>query len=119
MRAASKATLPPPTTTTRSPEVDPEALVDVEEVLDRAQHSVELVAREIEVTPAPGADREEHASCRASRSVERGVAPDAEPELDVDAELEDGVDLAADEPARQAVLGDAEHHHPAEAILAS
>ena len=47
---------------------------------------------------------------------QRHVVPDPERELDVDAELEDGVDLAGDELARQPVLRDAEHHHPAEAV---
>ena len=59
MRAASNATLPPPTTTTRLAEVDAEAPVDVEEELDGAQDAVELVAGQIQVASPAGADREE------------------------------------------------------------
>ena len=57
------------------------------------------------------------ASCSSTRSVERGVDADAEPGAGFDAELEDGLHLAGDERARQAVLGDAEDHHPAEPVL--
>ena len=37
--------------------------------------------------------------------------------LDVDAEFDDRFDLARDERTREAVLGDAEHHHAAEPLL--
>ena len=47
---------------------------------------------------------------------QRHVVTDPARELHVDAELEDGVDLAGDDPARQPVLGDAQHHHPAEPV---
>ena len=37
--------------------------------------------------------------------------------LDVDAELDDRLDLAGDQRAGEPVLGDAEHHHAAEPVL--
>ena len=42
---------------------------------------------------------------------------DARVRLDVDAELDDRLDLARDERAGEPVLGDAEHHHAAEPVL--
>ena len=117
VRAASKATLPPPTTTTPLAEVDPEALVDVEQELDGAQHAVEVVAGQVEVAAPSGADRQEQRVVAVEQLVERWRRrPTRKRELDVDAELDDGVDLAGDELAGEAVLGDAEHHHPAEPV---
>ena len=42
--------------------------------------------------------------------------PTREGELDVHPELDDGSDLSVDERAREAVLGNAEHHHPSQTI---
>ena len=49
-------------------EVDAEALVDVQEVLDRAQHAVEVVAREIEVA-GPARCRPRGTARRAGRGA--------------------------------------------------
>ncbi len=50
-------------------EVDAEALVHVQEVLDGPQHAVELVSGQVEVPSPPGTDREEQrrVSCRGAR----------------------------------------------------
>ena len=52
-------------------ELDAEPLIDVEEVFDGAQDTVELVAREIEVARATGADRDEQGAdgARGGRRV--------------------------------------------------
>ena len=97
-------------------EVDAEAPVDVEQELDRRQHAVELVAGQVEVAPSPAPDGHEQRLVTVQQLRDRHVDADPERELDVDAELDDGLDLAGDEPAGEAVLGDAEHHHPAEAV---
>ena len=78
VRAASNATLPAADDDDALAEVDPEALVDVEEELDRSQHAVELVAREVEVAAPAGADREEQCVVPAEQLLERRVAADPE-----------------------------------------
>ena len=98
-------------------ELDAEALVHVEEVLDRAQHAVEVVAGQVEVAAAAGADREEQRGVAVEQLGDRVRLADPRVRLDVDAELEDRLDLAGDERAGKPVLGDAEHHHPAEPVL--
>ena len=70
VRAASNATLPPPTTTTPLAEVGAEALVDVEQELDRAQHAVEIVAGQVEVAAPSGADGEEQRLVPGEQLVE-------------------------------------------------
>ena len=52
-------------------EVGAEALVDVEEELDRAQHAVELVAGEVEVAAPTGAHRQEERLVPAEQLVDR------------------------------------------------
>ena len=66
--------------------------------------------------PRPVPTATNNASCRVSSSSRVASTPDPEPQLDLDAELHDGLDLAGDELARQPVLGDPEHHHPAEPV---
>ena len=92
------------------------AAVDVEEELDGAQDSVEIVTGQIEVAAPPGADGDEERAVLVEQVLDRGVVPDAERELDFDPELDDGADLAVDERAREAVLGDAEHHHSSQPV---
>ncbi len=91
-------------------------MVHVEEELDRAQHPVELAAGEIEITTTAGADRQEQRLVTREQFFDRRVATDTKRELDVDTQLDDSRDLAADELARQAVLRYPEHHHSAKAI---
>ena len=45
------------------------------------------------------------------------VSPTRAPVSMCDAELDDGLDLAGDQRARKPVLGNSEHHHPAEPFL--
>jgi len=98
-------------------EVDPEPLVHVQEELHRPQHAVQFVAGDVQVAAPAGADGEEHRGMLGQQLLKGYVGADPAAGPDVDAELEDGLDLTADQAAGQAVLGDAEHHHPAEPVL--
>ncbi len=98
-------------------ERDPEALIDVEEVLDRAEHTVEIVARQIEIAGASGADGDEQRAVPVEQLGDRVRLADPGVGLDLDAELDDRLDLPGDERARQPVFRDAEHHHAAEPVL--
>ena len=78
-------------------QVDVEPLVHVEQVLDGTQHAVEVVAREVEVAGASGADGEEDRVVTLEQLREGGVAPDREPGVRRDPELEDRGDLPFDQ----------------------
>ena len=99
-----------------APELDLEAAVDVEQELDGAQHPVELVTGQIQAPSPARADGEEQRLMARQQVSQRHVVTDAARELHVDAELQDGVDLASDDPARQSILGDAQHHHPSKPV---
>ena len=100
-------------------ELDAEALVDVEEELDRAQHAVEVVAGQVEVAAhARCPTARNSASWRSSSSSIVCVSPIRRDSVSTSMpELDDRLDLPGDERARQPVLGDAEHHHPAEPVV--
>ena len=67
--------------------------------------------------PRPVPTARNSAAWRSRSSSIECVSPTRSVRLDVDAELDDRLDLAGDERAGQPVLGDAEHHHPAEPIV--
>ena len=96
-------------------EVHPVAAVHVEEVVDGLHDAVELDARDLQVAALRDADGEEDGLEAVARAARRGrrtsVRRDARAQGH--AEREDLLDLLVDERAGQAVLGDAEAHHPA------
>ena len=87
------------------PQVHVKSLVDVEEVLDGPQDAIEVVAGELEIACAARADREEQGRVLIQQCVESLPLPHAEPGADLDAELEDRVDLACDETAARRYSG--------------
>ncbi len=97
------------------PQIDPEALVHVEQVLDRTEDAVELVTRQIEAASTAGADGEEERGVPIEELGEARVGTDAKAGTRVDAEFEDRADLTLDHASRESVLGYPEDHHPAEA----
>ena len=116
VRAASNATLPPPTTTSRWPRSARKPWLTLRRnSTARSTPSSSWPGRS-RSRPRPVPTDRNSDSWRVEQLLERRVAADAERQLDVDAELDDRVDLAGDEPAGEAVLRDAEHHHPAEPV---
>ena len=95
-----------------------EALVDVEQVLDGPQHAVEVVTGKVEVA-CPARTHGQEQRRRADRAGRRSSrrSPRGSPVCDVHPQLQDRGDLAGDDLTRQPVLGDAEHHHPAEPVV--
>ena len=98
-------------------QLDPKALIHVQEVLDRAEHAVEIVARQIEVAGPARSDREEQRGVPIEELRDRVGVTDSCVGLHVHAELDDRFDLSSDQRSGQSVLRDAEHHHAAEAVL--
>ena len=94
VRAASKATKPPPMTTTRRPSVHAVAAVDVQQVVDRLHDAVEFDAGDLQVAALRDADREEDGARSPRGAGSRGRSSgSAACRAEVDAEREDLVDL--------------------------
>ena len=91
-----------------------EPLVHVDQKLDGPQHPVGIVARDVEPAPEGGAQSQHHPVVPGAQLVERDIDSESSVEPHFNAEGDDGVDLGLDERAVEAILGDAEHHHPAE-----
>ncbi len=96
------------------PEVHPEAAVDVQEVVDGLHDAVQLDARDLQVPPLRNADGKEDGLVAFGPELRKPIGrSQRRPEPERDAEGEDPVDLGLDERPREAVLRNAESHHPA------
>ncbi len=90
------------------------ALVDVDQELDRLEHPVRLVTRDVEPAPQGGPEGQHHAVMALAEFFEGDIPAEAGVHLHLDAEGEDRIDLRLNQGPVEAVLGDAEDHHPAE-----
>ena len=94
--------------------LDFETLIDVDEEFDGLEDPVRLVALDVEAAPEGGPDRHEQCVVAVLQLVERHVFAQLGVEVDVDAEVDDGLQLGIEEVTVEPVLGDPELHHAAE-----
>ena len=98
-------------------QLDPEALVHVQQNLDGTEHTVEVVAGDVEVATTARAHRQQHCGVPLDELGQGNVGAHPAPGSRLHAQLQDRLDLPGDERPRQPVLGDAQHHHPPEPVL--
>ena len=94
-------------------QIDAVALVDVEEVVHRLDHAVQLHARHVQLAPFRHADRkEDRLEALLPQLAEAEGRRQGRSKLQGDAEREDLVDLGPDEGAGEPILRYPEAHHP-------
>jgi hypothetical protein len=86
-------------------------LVHVQQDLNSFEHTIKVVARDVEAPTACRSNAHEDCFVLRKEFVEADVATDATVQSNVDSEVDHRVDLALDQRTRQAVLGNAKHHH--------
>ena len=99
-------------------EVDLVPEVRVQQKVDRVQHAVELDAGDLQLARTGRTDPEEHGREPVlAQRREAEVATERLPGAELDAHIQDRLDLVVDEVAAKAVRGDPEHHHAARSFL--
>ena len=96
--------------------VDVETLVGVDEELERPEHAVGIVARDVEAPAQRGAGGEEHGIVTLAQFLQGHIGAEAGAEPHVDTQADDRIDVPLEQIPVEAVLGDAVEHHPAETV---
>src|SRR4029453_10118497 len=79
-------------------QVDTEPLVDIEKKLHRAEHAIQLMAGDVQVPTPTSADGEEQRGMLGQQLLQEYVGSDSAVGAGLDAELQDRLDLTADQP---------------------
>ena len=96
------------------PHLDLKALVGVDEELDGFQDAIGLVSFDVQAAAERGANREEKRIVARLELAETDIIAQLGVEMNLDAEVHDGLQLGVEQVAVEAVLRDAELHHAAE-----